>query len=317
MSGSATYLSFLLSTFFPRSFHLHAMAMVDDSYPSTQMTPAERLRLVRSLRKIGALLGETPILDDSQSETPELCMPSVGKQRPFHLRLALRPQQQQLPDDAHDIDIDSLPSAEKPQLFEPLPAVHPLSPLFSPLSPITPTAWTEHDATIARGHRMAKLTRTLGERVPTALIRASPTLAPTVIKCRKRASTLLISSAAPPPAPPRLALDDLTSRESSDVGRSPIGDMHVHPALLSPVSPFLSPGTRASIADWLFPQPELVSVSELVGEGKLDDAQRGEIPPPLSPTYDELPNLPIQDLVPSRNSVVDIASHRRENSWIG
>ncbi|KAJ7615817.1 hypothetical protein FB45DRAFT_934747, partial [Roridomyces roridus] len=291
------------------------MAMVEDSYPSTQMIPAERLRLVRSLRKIGALLGETPVLDDSGSETPQLRMPSVGKQRPFQLRLAIRPQQ--LPDDAHDMDIDrhpGLPSAAKPQSFEPLPAVYPLSPLFSPLSPITPTAWTEHDATIARGHRMAKLTRTLGERVPSSLIRASPI--PTVITRRKRASTLLISSTAPPPAPPRLALDDLTSTDSSDVGRSPIGDMHVHPALLSPVSPCLSPGTRASIADWIFP-PESVSVSELVGVGKVDDAQRDETPPPLPPKDAELPNPPIQHLVPSRNSDVDIASHRREDSWIG
>ncbi|KAJ6565801.1 hypothetical protein DFH09DRAFT_1278474 [Mycena vulgaris] len=149
------------------------------------MDPAQRLRLVRSMRKITAVLGETPLVETTPAPTHnpnQLLAPSPGKHGffyhasaslsslalPFHKSDAVPAPPATAP--AHD----ERPALflRLPDTFEPLPP--PLSPTFSPtlLSPTTPP---QADARRART-RLAKVARTLGESSPARAHRLRPHL---------------------------------------------------------------------------------------------------------------------------------------------
>src|SRR3984957_1828163 len=137
--------------------------------PTTNaLDPTQRLRLLRSTRKLGALLGATPYSEDSSLQRsrsqPINSRSKLSKApHPPPLRLDATHQQQQLlqqhnllllPD---DIDPTSL-SPNRPRAFT-FPPPSPHSPDFT----ITPPA-------VARRRKMAKLVRTLGENVPPELV---------------------------------------------------------------------------------------------------------------------------------------------------
>src|ERR1700722_14990025 len=137
--------------------------------PTTNaLDPTQRLRLLRSTRKLGALLGATPYSEDSSLQRsrsqPINSRSKLSKApHPPPLRLDATHQQQQLlqqhnllllPD---DIDPTRL-SPNRPRAFT-LPSPSPHSPDFT----ITPPA-------VARRRKMAKLVRTLGENVPPELV---------------------------------------------------------------------------------------------------------------------------------------------------
>ncbi|KAJ7676628.1 hypothetical protein DFH06DRAFT_1317249 [Mycena polygramma] len=182
--------------------------------PTTHtLPPAQRLRLLRSTRKLGAVLGETPLLLESQSHSPtppishpfvlgrsastrsasstnrRVYMASEPLPRSSSLSLKLgEPSQPHTHTRSH-----AHMHADRPTLVLRLPVADedptgitsPLSPTFGLAlnPPSTPTA----DAT--RRRRMAKLTRTLGENVPPELVFASASASRTQ-QHRRRASTL-------------------------------------------------------------------------------------------------------------------------------
>ncbi|KAJ7931003.1 hypothetical protein B0H13DRAFT_1960091 [Mycena leptocephala] len=124
--------------------------------PTTHALPHEqRLRLMRSTRKLGALLGETPLL--VESILPSSFMTSHSRAMSTEPtrsgRLYLGAGQVE----AHMEAAGSTP-IPRPLLFG---ASHPFS--LSLNSPSTPTAES------TRRRRMAKLVRTLGENVPPEL----------------------------------------------------------------------------------------------------------------------------------------------------
>ncbi|KAF7354247.1 hypothetical protein MVEN_01112600 [Mycena venus] len=153
----------------------------------------DRLRMMRSMRKITAVLGETPIVETT-SPAPQLLAPSnsnSGHKRGFFFHASSSLSSLALPFQKSDSSSnvpDPRPSlvlrVPDTYTFEPLPA--PLSPSFSPtlLSPSSPSE-PEPDR---RRLCLAKVSRTLGETVPPELIfTAEPD-----IKRRRRASTLVL-----------------------------------------------------------------------------------------------------------------------------
>ncbi|KAJ7726591.1 hypothetical protein B0H14DRAFT_3519039 [Mycena olivaceomarginata] len=185
--------------------------------PTTHVLPhAQRLRLMRSTRKLGALLGETPLLVESSptpansfnpthgrsastmSTVPKTCAPENPKttrvQRTF---LAL------------GFFFTSPPPAALRR--SPQDRGSPLSPTFSLSlnSPVTPTFSVDTD----RRRKMAKVMRTLGENVPPELVfPASTSASAPRPKARRRASTL--SSLSYPSAPFRASSDTLASADT-------------------------------------------------------------------------------------------------------
>ncbi|KAJ6545743.1 hypothetical protein B0H19DRAFT_1168434 [Mycena capillaripes] len=182
--------------------------------PTTHALPeAQRRRLMRSTRKLGALLGEMPFVVEGGSTAPMSWTPghsrsvsaggpeskrwgrlyttSESLSRSSSLRLVKAPVVAEVT--AHtDSPLASLvarpmlhlslpsPGALSPAERTPLPS--PLSPSFISLnSPTVPT----HTADTTRRRKMAKLVRTLGENVPPELV--FPASQPTA---RRRASTL-------------------------------------------------------------------------------------------------------------------------------
>ncbi|KAJ6515844.1 hypothetical protein C8R45DRAFT_957790 [Mycena sanguinolenta] len=130
--------------------------------PTTHALPqTHRVHLVKSTRKLGALLGETPLLVDPlhsrsssvsstasiQSITPPLRTSSLAAADPAPVRHAPRP-----------LLLLRLASPRPASLL-----VSPVSPGFQ-ISPITPTF------VVDRRKKMAKLARTLGTNVPPELV---------------------------------------------------------------------------------------------------------------------------------------------------
>ncbi|KAF8209030.1 hypothetical protein K438DRAFT_1811616 [Mycena galopus ATCC 62051] len=179
--------------------------------PTTHALPhSQRLRLMRSTRKLSALLGETPLLVENSAPCSTSCTPThsrsasamVADSRPSgHIYMAsaalpcpsslnLRPQNQvvhpasastQL---ARPMLLLHLPAAcGSPSSTERTPLQSPLSSTFSLAlnSPATPT----FPVVDPRRRKMAKVMRTLGENVPPELVfPTSPN--------RRRASTLSV-----------------------------------------------------------------------------------------------------------------------------
>ncbi|KAJ7501161.1 hypothetical protein B0H11DRAFT_1993855 [Mycena galericulata] len=204
--------------------------------PTTHaMTHTDRTRLMRSIRKISAVLGETPVVDVDVTASPNLLAPTLTGKRSFFFHASASLSSLALPFHKSDSssssssaspssesqrhrDADTTPGHDRPALFvrlpdtfDPLPA--PLSPGFSPtllspdspcspsasasapFSPLSPVAYTPEHT---RRLRSAKIARTLGEQVPPALILSSPAPSPAagVVKRRRRASTLVIPESA-------------------------------------------------------------------------------------------------------------------------
>ncbi|KAJ7467685.1 hypothetical protein FB451DRAFT_1483107 [Mycena latifolia] len=174
------------------------MATTTAMPPTTHALPhAERLRLMRSTRKLGALLGETPLLADIRltafsptharsSSTmstdskrlgrlykdthtvPRSSSLSIAAAPPVSVPQATASHGQAVPV-ARPVLFLRLPARAGPaSRAEHTPLPSPLSPLFGRAlnSPVTPTA--AGDA--SRRRKMAKLVRTLGENVPPELV---------------------------------------------------------------------------------------------------------------------------------------------------
>ncbi|KAF9078842.1 hypothetical protein BDP27DRAFT_1310266 [Rhodocollybia butyracea] len=133
--------------------------------PTTnELTPSQRLRLVRSTRKLGEMLGETPVINSS-SEFVHSSNPSTSiSARPTHV-----PQKKSkaLPRPLV-LSLHSVPAALTP----PKSATTPLSPTRSANMVSSPYDDFDYqdDQVQARRKRMAKLTRTLGENIPPELV---------------------------------------------------------------------------------------------------------------------------------------------------
>ncbi|KAJ7081200.1 hypothetical protein B0H15DRAFT_855377 [Mycena belliarum] len=259
---------------------------------------SSRQRLVRNMRKVSAVLGETPCLEASArspSPAPGLLAPA---KRGFFYHASASLSSLALPFQKSEPAPSPTTPSERPALvlrlplpqpFEPLP--NPLSPGFSPtllsppppalLSPTTPV----HDHDVRR-QRMAKVARTLGETVPPALILAGP-----VQKRRRRASTLILPESAleqqlfaaltntrpgsfllarpdaPPPAP--------HMGQDLDDDASPLDPVHTHP--LTPPSPERDVDALLSPAEWLRPTTGSASSSPT------RPSSRGPAPGPIPP----------------------------------
>ncbi|KAJ7116934.1 hypothetical protein C8R44DRAFT_791664 [Mycena epipterygia] len=239
--------------------------------PTTHAIPhPDRLRLMRSMRKISAVLGETPVIDTTSSTPQLLTLPAPKRGFFFHASASLSSLglsiQKSEPSHATHDDRPSL-FLRLPDTFEPLPA--PLSPSFSPtlMSPTSP-----EEETITRRLRCAKVSRTLGENPPPSLILPNPS-----VKRRRRASTLImpesvreqqifaatghVSTDGEPISlrharRPSVSIIFNTSTGGANPETpterwpeledsvSPVGEVHVHP---------LSPDTLLSPAEWLRP----------------------------------------------------------------
>ncbi|KAK7040057.1 hypothetical protein R3P38DRAFT_2902971 [Favolaschia claudopus] len=191
------------------------------SMPSPTLPPAQRLRLMRSTRKLGALLGETPRVQLSAASPPPSAF-SSGKQllrrrsstRPLSLSLSPTRAQDE-PPDMQPMLLVHLPPLTSPRprrsssssSASATPTQTPLSPSFSVSlnSPVTPTfgADSAEENAGTKRRRLAKLTRILGENVPPELVVSSASTHPQsrggAGKARRRASTLGlgISSTSP------------------------------------------------------------------------------------------------------------------------
>ncbi|KAJ6550253.1 hypothetical protein B0H19DRAFT_187613 [Mycena capillaripes] len=189
----------------PTFFHLSAMATTTMP-PTTHALPhAQRLRLMRSTRKLGALLGETPLVEttttapssfapslsrspstmstDSKRSGRVYMSESIPRTSALKLKLTKPPPTADAAFHAHG---HGHAHADRPTLVlrlpppthagpahspvERTPLVSPLSPTFgfglALNSPATPTFPAES----SRVRKMAKLARTLGENVPPELV---------------------------------------------------------------------------------------------------------------------------------------------------
>ncbi|KAJ7501731.1 hypothetical protein B0H11DRAFT_1990831 [Mycena galericulata] len=192
--------------------------------PTTHtITHAQRLRLMRSTRKLGSLLGETPLVVESQSSSaaPSVFTPSHSRSsstmsteskrsgryfmhpdttpRSSSLGLSAAPPAAQTTSHAASSSMGS--HVPRPMLFlrlpvpgadsaltapaERTPLPSPLSPTFSLVLNTPPTP----PADASRRRKMAKLVRTLGENVPPELVFPASSSR----KSRRRASTLSVA----------------------------------------------------------------------------------------------------------------------------
>ncbi|KAJ6566551.1 hypothetical protein B0H19DRAFT_1138144 [Mycena capillaripes] len=304
-SASTTFLfSLFLSFMYTTPSTSPTMGSESNAVPPTThaMPHTNRLRIMRSMRKLTAVLGETPVVE-MPSPAPHLLAPSDTGKRGFFFHASASLSSLALPFQKSETShvAEGRPSLvlRLPDTFEPLPA--PLSPSFSPtlMSPSTPPPEQER-----RRQRLAKVTRTLGENVPPNLIISSPD-----IKRRRRASTLILPESALEQQTFALAaadgqIDRETTRHSrrlsvnggarvlkraisfialrtdvpvetdadADDAASPLGEVHVHPAVA------FSPDALLSPAEWLSSAPR----SER-------DVDAAHVEPNVGapPTYDE------------------------------
>ncbi|KAJ7741031.1 hypothetical protein B0H16DRAFT_1728672 [Mycena metata] len=292
-----------------------AFTMDAESDPHT-MSRDHRLRLMRSMRKITAILGETPVVETS---SPLLAPPNPTK-RGFFFQASASLSSLTLPFQKsettttttmphhHPEDRVSRPSLflRLPDTFEPLP-----TPIFSPTLDLALSPVQEQETT--RRLRMAKITRTLGENIPPALILSTP-----AVKRRRRASSLVVPESAfeqqmfqfelesasasasatrrppRPNAPPRamsaFVVSPTVDPMVEEGQEEPFSPLHVHPVAGSPDA-LLSP------AEWLRPlsrTPSTLSRSSSMHRrgrsqsGRAEGAAERE-PAGLDapPTYDE------------------------------
>ncbi|KAJ6631859.1 hypothetical protein B0H10DRAFT_1975339 [Mycena sp. CBHHK59/15] len=226
---------------------------------------AQRLRLMRSTRKVGALLGETPlVLDDSASSSIAVSSPgahtrsfsttsteskrsgrifTLSRSNSMGVSVATPPAPTPAATSSH------AQSAARPLLFLRLPASmvpgveratvpSPLSPTFGIglKTPSTPPADGEGQT---RRRKMAKLVRTLGENVPPELVFPLATS-----KGRRRASTLSV----PESSLARRRDADLSRRESNASlhAKVPVATAKTEPFSFPSTIPVPGPARRTS-----------------------------------------------------------------------
>ncbi|KAJ3769022.1 hypothetical protein FB446DRAFT_238718 [Lentinula raphanica] len=152
------------------------------SSTSNHLTPSQRMRLMRSTRKLGEMLGTTPVFDSSSSVLDQRPSAAPSRSSPtisLHHTSSPRSKSKALPRPLV-LSLQSRPAA--------------LSSSRPPLSPTTPLSPTSISTNLAstpslrreeseyqnylqqtRRKRMAKLTRTLGENIPPELVFSHPT----------------------------------------------------------------------------------------------------------------------------------------------
>ncbi|KAF7300004.1 hypothetical protein MKEN_01322800 [Mycena kentingensis (nom. inval.)] len=154
---------------------------------------AHRLRLMRSMHKLEAVLGETPFVVDAAAPAvpPRPTSTITPSPRTSSLRRAATTKHSRL--DASPVD-QPLLVIDVPHLAAALPSSSSTDSMLSPVigtgaappSPLTPTFALNVEAA-ARRRKLAKLVHTLGENVPPSLVFPAT---PTTAKSRRRASTL-------------------------------------------------------------------------------------------------------------------------------
>ncbi|KAJ3932924.1 MAG: hypothetical protein NXY57DRAFT_917467, partial [Lentinula lateritia] len=157
--------------------------MSTSSYPvlpptTNELTPSQRLRLMRSTRKLGEMLGTTPVINSSSEfgQHPSAShrdTPSISLHHSSSPRFAHAPKKSKALPRPLVLSLQSLPAS-----FSSPRSSGPTSPL-SPTSISTNIASSssyrdDHDSLSdslqTRRKRMAKLTRTLGENIPPELV---------------------------------------------------------------------------------------------------------------------------------------------------
>ncbi|KAK1226156.1 hypothetical protein PQX77_010867 [Marasmius sp. AFHP31] len=153
---------------------------------TAQLTHSQRNRLIKSTRKLGNLLGETPMCEDS-SVASTSSKPSGPSHRPA---LSLSAKSTAIgrpslsltrPSTAPEttLPVPPLPSSLTPSPLD-TPQRSPFSPTFGPLnrdSPFCPSdSETEASHKADMRKKLAKLCRTFGENVPVELVTISDSL---------------------------------------------------------------------------------------------------------------------------------------------
>lgn len=149
---------------------------------TAQLTHSQRNRLIKSTRKVGNILGETPTVEDSNVAS------TSSKPSGSSLRPALSLSSKSTSTGRPSLSLPRLPTAPQVTLPPPSPGLSissfdtpqrsPLSPGFGPLnrdSPFCPSdseSDVSHQADILR-KKLAKLRRTFGENVPVELVTIS------------------------------------------------------------------------------------------------------------------------------------------------
>ncbi|KAJ3920311.1 hypothetical protein F5877DRAFT_77213 [Lentinula edodes] len=158
--------------------------MSTSSYPvlpptTNELTPSQRLRLMRSTRKLGKMLGTTPVINSSSEFGQHLSAshrdtPSISLHHSSSPRFTHAPKKSKALPRPLVLSLQSLPAS----FSSPRSSAGPTSPL-SPTSISTNIASSssyrdDHDSLDdplqTRRKRMAKLTRTLGENIPPELV---------------------------------------------------------------------------------------------------------------------------------------------------
>ncbi|CAK5268007.1 unnamed protein product, partial [Mycena citricolor] len=166
-----------LFDFFSHDIDMTTTVTVTVSQASTTAgVQKQRTHLMRSTRKLGSLLGETPLIIDNSRHEHTASMSSMASRRSGMIflgtdLLALPPPS---PDGLKSVE-SSGAKMDRPMLFlrRPLPtllstAPSPQSPSFPALTPTTPL--TPETVVVDRRKKMAKLTRTLGVNPPAELV---------------------------------------------------------------------------------------------------------------------------------------------------
>ncbi|KAJ7348139.1 hypothetical protein DFH08DRAFT_1080249 [Mycena albidolilacea] len=166
--------------------------------PTTHDIPhTNRLRMMRSMRKITAVLGETPVVETT-SPAPQLLAPSNSNSSPkrgFFFRASSSLSSLALP--FQKSESSSHTPEPRPSLVLRLPDTYTFELLPSLLLPsLSPTLISPSSPPEAEPGRrrlcLAEVSRTLGETVPPELIfTAEPD-----VKRRRRASTLVLPESA-------------------------------------------------------------------------------------------------------------------------
>ncbi|KAJ7264520.1 hypothetical protein B0H12DRAFT_230219 [Mycena haematopus] len=306
------------------------MDAASDAVPPTthEIPHTDRLRMMRSMRKLTAILGETPVVE-TYSPAPHSLAPDSGK-RGFFFHASASLSSLVLPSKKSD----TLPAPEHrpslvlrmPDTFEPLPS--PLSPGFSPtlMSPTSPQE--EQPDSDRRRLCLSKVSRTLGENVPPELI-----LPESGIKRRRRASSLILPESslehqtfaalavagvlANPPLSTRRpdASEAIPADPDADVDVVPdetLGEVHVHPVTSS------SPDTLSQPeGSWLRSTSSVVFSTPDIDREPMAFANLGA-PPTYEESHRDGPRTESRlSYIPPPDGTHPDAMQRHEDEWTG
>ncbi|KAJ7763229.1 hypothetical protein DFH07DRAFT_882663, partial [Mycena maculata] len=239
------------------------MAMLSTTETMPAMTDGHalpqthRAHLIRSTRKLGALLGETPQIIESTTprHAPSASMSSIDSRRSGRIFETNTPPR------SSSLAPSPTPFASRPMLYLKLasPArplsvsvTSPLTPGFSPLTP------TFAPVVVDRRKKMAKLGHLLGQNVPPELVFSAPPPSSPSSLPQARKST---RRGMPSPVAPSSALSVLMAREAQ---ASPSSSSYAPPtssaSYVVPGSPsYAPPSPTGSLAS---PTREASAISE-------------------------------------------------------